>query len=258
MKKIISLLLLTSIILTGCTTSKNTDLLDKVKYKNKITVGIKNDSKPFGFLNENNEPTGFDIDVAKGIAKEMLGSSSFVEFKKVTPSNRIFMLSSGKVDMVIATMTVTPKRLQVVNFSSPYYITGQAVMVKKGSKIFSAKDLNRRRVAIILGTTAETNLRFMASEAKIVGYKSYTQAYQALKEEKVDAFVADDSILYGFLYNDDSLKILPERYTKEPYAIAFRKDEKSHKFEMQVEEILTNMKKRGEIDAIRRKWINQK
>lgn len=256
MKKLILFLLLTTFLLSGCSSEeKNKDLLTKVNERQKIIVGVKYDTKPFGFLDKDNEVKGFDVDIAKGIARRLLGDENAVEFKQVTPSNRILMLSSEKVDMVIATMTVSQKRLNIVDFSSPYYNIGQAVMVKKDSDIYSTKDLNKKRVIILLGSTSENQIRLLAPEAKIIGYKTYTKAYEALKKDKADAISTDDSILYGFLYDDDSLRILPERYTKESYAIAFRKDEKSKKFQTKVEEILSDMRKSGEITMIKRKWI---
>ena len=256
MKKLILLFFITGILLSGCSSkTKNKDILSKVQNENKIVVGVKYDSKPFGFIDKDNQLKGFDIDIAKGIAKKILDDENAIEFKPVTPSNRILKLSSGEIDMIVATMTINQSRMNLVNFTSPYYKIGQAVIVKNNSNIYSTKDLNKRKVAIILGSVAEKQLRLLAPEAKIRGYKTYSEAYQALLNDEIDAISSDDSILYGFLYDNKSLRILPERYTKEAYAIAFRKDEKSQKFGEKIEEALSDMKKSGEITQIKRKWI---
>lgn len=256
MKKLILFLLLISLFLSGCSDkTKNRDVLSKVQGENKIVVGVKYDSKPFGFIDKDNQLKGFDIDIAKGIAKRILGDENAVEFKQVTPSNRILKLSSGEIDMIVATMTISQSRMELVEFTQPYYKIGQAVLVKKNSDIYSTKDLNKRRVAIILGSVSEKQLRLLAPDAKIKGYKTYSEAYSALLKGEADAISSDDSILYGFLYDNKSLRILPERYTKENYAIAYRKDEKSKKFGEKVEEALLDMQKRGEIIQIKRKWI---
>ncbi len=254
MKKLFLSLLLTCLCLCGCKRQEE-DLLKKVQTDNKIIVGVKFDSKPFGFIDSDNQLKGFDVDVARAVAKKLLGDENAVEFKQVTASNRIFMLSSGAVDMVVATMTINDKRRQVVDFSSPYYMAGQAIMVKKDSDIRSSKDLNGKKVIIVLGTTSESNVRFLAPEARIQGFRTYTDAYTALKSDRGDALTSDDSILYGFLYGDKSLKILKERYTKEPYGIAFRKDAASQSLKNNVDEILTTLKEDGELERIRRKWI---
>ena len=256
MKKLILFLLLISLFLSGCSDkTKNRDVLSKVQGENKIVVALKYHSKPFGFIDKDNKLKGFDIDIAKGIAKRILGDENAVEFKQVTPSNRILKLSSGEIDMIVATMTISQSRMNLVEFTQPYYKIGQAVMVKKDSGIYSTKDLNKKRVAIILGSVSEKQLRLLAPDAKIKGYKTYSEAYSALLNGKTDAISSDDSILYGFLYDNKSLRILPERYTKENYAIAYRKDEKSKKFGEKVEEALLDMQKRGEIIQIKRKWI---
>lgn len=256
MKKLILFMLMISLFLSGCSDkTKNRDVLSKVQEENKIVVGVKYDSKPFGFIDKDNQLKGFDIDIAKGIAKRILGDENSVEFKQVTPSNRILKLSSGEIDMIVATMTISQSRMELVEFTQPYYKIGQAVLVKKNSDIYSTKDLNKRRVAIILGSVSEKQLRLLAPDAKIKGYKTYSEAYSALLKGEADAISSDDSILYGFLYDNKSLRILPERYTKENYAIAYRKDEKSKKFGEKVEEALLDMQKRGEIIQIKRKWI---
>ena len=121
-----------SLFLSGCSDkTKNRDVLSKVQGENKIVVGVKYDSKPFGFIDKDNHLKGFDIDIAKGIAKRILGDENSVEFKQVTPSNRILKLSSGEIDMIVATMTISQNRMELVEFTQPYYKIGQAVLVKK-------------------------------------------------------------------------------------------------------------------------------
>ena len=114
---------------------------EQIIQKDKIIVGVKADAKPFGFKDENGKLQGFDIDLAYRIAKSLLGSEEKVEFVEVTPTNRIITLTSGKVDMIIATMSVTPQRQLILDFSVPYHTAGQAMMVNKGSKLTSLMEL---------------------------------------------------------------------------------------------------------------------
>lgn len=121
--KILGLLILCLVFVTGCTQKEDSmDTLDKIQQRGKLVVGVKFDTKPFGYLDERGQLVGFDIDLAKYIAKSILGDEDKVEFKQVTPSNRILALNSDKVDMVIATMTITPQRRAIVDFSQPYYV----------------------------------------------------------------------------------------------------------------------------------------
>lgn len=255
--KILTILTLCLIIfISGCTKKEdNTDALTKILQRGKIIVGVKYDTKPFGYLNEKQELMGYDVDLAKYIAKSILGNENKVEFKQVTSSNRILALNSGEIDMIVATMTITKPREEVINFSSPYYIAGQAVLVPKNSGITSMSDLNGKRVIIIFGSTSEKNLRLIAPNANIIGFKTYTSGYSALKQGRADAMTSDDTILMGFADADPSLKLLPKRYTKEPYAIGFKKDTSSLSLNKKVNFILKDMERNGELDKLKSKWI---
>lgn len=259
MKKIFLVMIALTVFLTGCDFGKSNqpqlDTLDKIKQRGKLIVGVKYDSKPFGFLDKNNQVQGFDIDVAKNLAGSILGDPNAVEFKQVTASNRIFMLTSDAVDMVIATMTINPKRLEVVDFSQPYYVAGQAIMIPRNSSIKGVKDLNNKKVIIVLGSTSEKNIRMLAPEAVIQGFRTYNDAFSALKAGRGEALTTDDSILYGFLESDPNYKILPERYTREPYGIAIKKGAETETLRILIDEALYEMQKNGTLKQIKHKWV---
>lgn len=256
-KKLFGILVFCILVtLTGCSKKvENTDTLDKVLERGKIVVGVKYDTKPFGYINEQQTLMGYDIDLAKYIAKSLLGSEDKVEFKQVTPSNRILALNSGQVDMIIATMTITSQRSQVVDFSTPYYVAGQAILVPQSSKINTMADLNGKKVIIVFGSTAEKNLRSIAPEALVSGYKTYTSGYSALKQGRADAITSDDTILIGFAINDHSVKLLPKRYSQEPYAVAFKKGKSSERLKSKVDFIISEMANSGKLNQLKAKWI---
>lgn len=256
-KLLVFIALCFAIITAGCTNNEEVskNQLDNILKNDKIVFGVKFDTKPFGFMNEKQELQGFDVDLARYITKSILGDANKAEFKQVTPSNRILALNSGQVDMIIATMSVTPSRSQIVDFSTPYYMAGQAVLTSKSSNINSISDLNGKRVVIIFGSTAEQNLRMMAPDAKIIGFKTYTSGYSALKQDRADAMASDDTILMGFVENDKSLKLLPKRYTKEPYAIAFKKGIETQSLQERVNFVLKEMRGSGELAKLKNKWI---
>ena len=146
-------------LLTGCGEREKKDLLKVVKSRGKIIAGVRYDTKPFGFINEKEEIKGFDVDLCREIAKRILGDENAIEFQQVTSSNRIFSITSGTVDFSAATMTITPKRQRIIDFSIPYYIAGQAIMVAKDSPIKSVSDLAGKKVIVVLGSTSEQNIR---------------------------------------------------------------------------------------------------
>ena len=255
-KLFITMTLCFALIFAGCAKKDdNADTLSTILKRGKLIVGVKYDTKPFGYYNEKHELVGFDIDLAKVIAKSILGSEDKVEFVQVTPSSRILALNSHQVDMVIATMTITPEREQIIDFSLPYYIAGQAILVPQNSKITSLSDLNGKKVIIIFGSTAENNLRLIAPEANILGFRTYTSGYSALKQGLADAMMSDDTILMGFAQTDNSLKLLPKRYTKEPYAIGFNKGEESARLEKRVDYIIKGMRQSGDLERLKDKWV---
>jgi len=154
LKKIVLLLVLIVFISTGCGVKEpSNDIYQSIIKKDKVTIGISFDSKPFGYVDSDGVVKGVDADIAKEISKRILGSEKKVEFKQVTPQTRIQAVTTGAVDMVIASMTITPQRLEVIDFSDPYFIAGQAICVKKDSDINSYHDLNNRNVVVILGKT---------------------------------------------------------------------------------------------------------
>lgn len=255
-KLLLTLIMFFVFVSTGCSKKENnTDTLNKILQRGKIIVGVKSDTKPFGYLDQQGQLEGFDVDLAKYIAKSILGDENKIEFKPVTASNRILTLNSGQVDIIIATMTITNQRKAIIDFSNPYYIAGQAVLVPKDSKIHSMSDLNGKKVIIIFGSTAEEQLRMVAPNADIIGFKTYTSGYNALKEGHADAITSDDTILAGFAQSDNSVRLLPQRYTREPYAIGFKKDSNSKNLEDKVNSIIEYMKNSGELTKLKNKWI---
>lgn len=255
-KLFITTILCLALFLTGCNTNEQSkDTLSKIQERGKLIVGVKYDTKPFGYFNHKHELVGLDVDLAKTIAKNILGSENKAEFVQVTPSSRILALNSNQVDMVIATMTITPRREHIIDFSLPYYLAGQSILVPKTSKITSISDLNGKKVIVVFGSTAEDNLRLIAPDAQVMGFRTYTSGYNALKQGLADAIMSDDTILMGFAQDDKSLKLLPKRYTKEPYAVGFKKGEESTRLVKKVDFIINNMRQDGELERLKDKWV---
>lgn len=255
-KKIFTLIIII-LTISGCGLhKKNGDLLKQVMSKKQIIAGVKFDSKPFGFIDSDQKVKGFDVDLVREIAARILGDKNAVKFQQVTSSNRIFSLTSGSVDMVAATMTINSKRSQIIDFSMPYYTAGQTIMVPKTSNIKTVKDLNGKRVVVVLGSTSEKNIRELAPKTIIEGFRTYTDAFSALRTGRADALTTDDTIISGFILEDHNYKMLKQRFTKEPYGIGFRKDKDTLGFQRAVNIALENIKADGTLEKIRKKWMN--
>lgn len=231
----------------------NEDLLKVIKNRGYIIVGVKTDTRPFGYL-ENGKNVGFDIDIAKYIAKDIFHDSSKVKFVQVTPSNRLYFLNVENVDMIIATMTTSPERRAIINFSKPYFVAGQAILVRRGSKINGLADLENKNLGVLYGSTAEKNIRIIAPSVNVYGYKTYHDAYNALKAGKIQAITSDDTILRNYALIDSSVKLLPKRYTKEFYAVGVRKGDDTKALLKVIDMNISNMLNDGTLTSLKRKW----
>lgn len=255
-KKIILLLVFIMLISCGCGKKEEalTNDLNAIINKDRIVVGVKTDAYPFGYYDEKGHISGYDAALARLIARGILGDDKKVKLVPVTSSDRMMKLYTRDVDMLVATMSVTPKRQEILDFSNSYYTAGQALLVRKGSDIKSLKDLSGRSAIIVFGSTSEKSLRMAVPNVGIRGYKTYTDAYRALKSGKADAIVADDTILIGFALKDNDVVLLPKRYSREPYAIAFRKGAESRDLIKAVNNVISIETRNGHLKQIQKSF----
>ena len=231
--------------------------LEEIKEKDKIVIGVKHDTRLFGLKNPSTgEVEGFDIDIAKEIAKSILGDETKVEFKEVTSKTRIPMLNNGQIDAIIATMTISEERKKEVDFSDVYFLAGQSLLVKKGSDIKSIDDLNADTTVIaVKGSTSAINIREKAPEAPVLEFENYAEAFSALKAGKGHTLTTDDSIRYGMAAEDDNYELVGDTFTDEPYGIAVKKGNTDLVDE--INKVLKELKDSGRYDEIHDTWIKK-
>ncbi len=230
------------------------DLLEEVQTRGTLKVGINTDSKPFGFVDSKGNFAGYDVDLAHYIAQYIVNSPERLEIIPVTPSNRLLKASTGEVDIVISTVTITPQRQEIVSFSIPYDVAGQAVLVKSNSSITALSDLGGQNVGVVFGTTAEKNMKNLVPTANLLGFRTYKDAYLALKSGKINAVTSDDTILSRFAVDDSSVKILPKRYSREPYGIAFKKGDSTLKLKETLDFAIEDLQRKNVIPRLKKTW----
>lgn len=199
--------------------------LDVVRQRGTLVVGVKADFPPFGFVDERGQLQGFDIDLSREIARVMLGSSERVRLVPVTSANRIPMLQTGQIDAVVATMTITRARKEVVDFSVPYFCSGHLILVRRDNTTISKfSDLNGKRVATVQGSTGDRVVAALAPQAHRITFGQNSEALLALKDGRAEAFVQDDVLLLAFAKQDNTLKVVgwPPQMPG-PYGIGVRK-----------------------------------
>ena len=231
--------------------AQSQDALAQIKSRGKLLAGVKFDTPPFGFLDEKNEPVGFDLDIVRGVAKHI---GVPVEFVKVTSPTRIPLLVSGNVDLSAASMTHTVERDKTIDFSITYYTGAQSLIVPKSSSIHGLKDLAGKQVSVQQGTTLEKNIAKVAPQAKFVAFKDYNSAWLALVQGRVDALTGSMNILQGFQKDNASFVILPDRFSVEPFGIGVRQGDSGLRDAINF--ALIDMWKSGEYAELYRKWFH--
>jgi putative glutamine transport system substrate-binding protein len=229
--------------------------IQKIKDRGVLKVGVKVDVPKFGYKDPKTGITeGLDIDIAKAIAKNILGDETKLETQAVTAKTRGPLLDNGEVDLVIATFTITEERKQTYNFSDAYYADGIGLLVKKASGIKTFKDLNGKKIGVAQSATTK---KVIQEKAEVEGIKvttfefgTYPEIKTALDSKRIDVFSVDASILLGYL--DDTTVILDDRLSAEEYGVASKKSNAA--LAKRVNEIINELKTSGELEAIAKKW----
>jgi glutamate transport system substrate-binding protein len=197
--------------------------LGQIQRNGEITIGVKYDVPPFGFRNpQSGRVEGFDVDLGRAIAEELGVEPKFVE---AISDNRIPFLQRGTVDLILSTMTINAERAQEIGFSNPYFIAKGRILVPKDSDIKGIEDLGGRKVCTALGSTYEETLKTEAPDADLRLVDAYSECLELLQNGAVDAISTDDVILTGMIIQDDSLKLVGDELTVEPYGAGFKKDD---------------------------------
>ncbi len=264
MKRLGFALLLTLLVigLAGSALAQSQSTLEKIKNSGVFTIGVRNASPPFSFINKQNERAGFSNDLAelvhKGLEKK-LGKSIKMEMKETTPATRIPLLTSMAVDLITETMTDTRARRDSVDFGLTYFVTGADFIVKKGSPIKGTKDIAGKRIGTQQGSTNERVLREKYTQAQLVTFPDQAGAFMALQQGKLDAYCNDAIQLWGLKYkaaNPDQWEIVGDWISYEPYGFAMRKNDSD--FRAVVNNALMEAIEGGEYFKLYEKWFGAK
>lgn len=226
-----------------------------IKDRGVLKVGVKVDVPKFGFKDpQTGKVDGMEIDLARNLAKKILGDENKIDVQAVTAKTRGPLLDNGEIDLVIATFTITEERKQSYNFSDPYFSDGVALMVKKNAGIQSLKDLNGKKIGVAQSATSKKALvdevGKQGLKVRFLEFGTYPEIKTALDSGRIDCFSVDAAILFGYL--DDSTVILPERYSPQEYGIASKKANTG--LAKLANDTISEMKSSGELDKLIQKW----
>lgn len=167
--------------------------LDEIKEDGKIKIGVFSDKNPFGYVDSNGDVQGYDVEFAKRIGKDLLGSEDEVEFVYVEAASRVEYLKSGKVDIILANFTVTDERKEAVDFALPYMKVALGIVSPDNELITDVDQLKDKKLIVVKGTTAETYFSETYPDLTLVKYDEYQEAYDALLDGRGDAFATDNT-----------------------------------------------------------------
>src|ERR1044072_662607 len=198
------------------TTAAAGTTMKKIQDKGEIAIGVKYDVPPFGFKDTSSKIQGFDVDLGQAVADALGVKAKFIE---AISDNRIPFLKDGTANLILSTMTINTERDQENDFSTPYFVAHGRILVPGDNEdIKGIEDLAGKNVCTVLGSTYEETLKTRAPKATLRLVDTYSECLELIQNGAVDAVSTDDVILTGMIRQDDTLKLVGEDLTHEPYA----------------------------------------
>jgi polar amino acid transport system substrate-binding protein len=218
-----------------------------------LIVAVKDNSEPLGYRDPSGNLKGFEIELAKHLAKTLLGSGKTLVLQPVRNTERLTAVTSGRVDMAIAHITVTENRMRLVTFSEAYYRNGTGLLVKN-SKWQSLQALYTQAIAVLQPSVTLAYLRDAVPKARLVGVQSYPAAQTLLDRAEVQAIAGDRIVLSNLAQHHSQYLFYPIPLTVQPLAIALPKGVKYESLRNSVNQTLQQWQQQGWLEAQRRHW----
>jgi polar amino acid transport system substrate-binding protein len=203
-------------------------VLEAAKERGTLVVGVREDFPPLGYLDANGKNTGFEVDLARYLARQLLGDEGKLRLVPVHAGDRITTLRSGSADMLIAAVTATEDRASVFALSEPYFVSGTLLLVPRNSSIRDFRDVPGKRVAVIEGSIQEGAWEPVVREPVAQGvirvqFRNVAAAVTALRAGQVDAFAEDDILVLALAKQYPDLTAVGKPFHPHPFAVAMSK-----------------------------------
>jgi polar amino acid transport system substrate-binding protein len=196
-----------------------------IQERGRLIVGVDQNTFMFGYRDPaSGQLEGFDIDLAREIARRIFGDPDRVELQVVEAGQRESALASGQVDLVVRTFSITCERKENIDFSTTYFYAHQKILTRKDSKIGSAAELSGKRVCSVSGTTSLKRVFDLDPRPTLIGVTSWTDCLLMLQQGQVDAISTDDVVLKGLARQDPDVDVVGESLGIEPYGVGIKKN----------------------------------
>ena len=237
--------------------------LAKIAESGEIVIGHRESSVPFAYLDENQKPIGYSLDLCHKIVEQVseeLGKEISIKYVPVNPKTRIALMANGTIDLECGSTTNNLTRQQQVEYLPTTFVTGTKILARKDSGITSLADLEGKAIALAQGTTNERVIVNAVEEAgmdvKILPVRDHAEGLLALETDRVDAYASDHILLHGLISKSkspDELAVVGEFLSFDPYALMVRRDDSA--FELVGKTALAKLFRSGEIAEIYEKWF---
>jgi polar amino acid transport system substrate-binding protein len=225
-----------------------------IRARGRLIVGLDIGSNLFSFRDPiTGEITGFDVDIAGEIARDIFGAPSHVEYRILSSGERVTALQRSEVDVVVKTMTITCERRKLVNFSTVYLDAKQRILVPRDSPIAKPADLSGKRVCVAKGTTSLHRIRQIDPPPVILSVVNWADCLVAMQQRQIDAISTDDSILAGLVEEDPYLHIVGPNMATQPYGVGINLNNTG--LVRFVNGTLERIRRDGTWNTLYRKWL---
>jgi glutamate transport system substrate-binding protein len=238
-----------ALAVTACGGSKNSDsgsntpatggasgatgLVAKAQNDKKLVVGIKYDQPGLGLKTPDGKFTGFDVDVAKYVAKQLGVDEANITFKEAQSAERENLIKKGEVDFIVATYSITDKRKNEVAFAGPYFVAHQDLLVKSDNTDITGPEslTGNKKLCSVKGSTPAQNVKDKYAKAvQLQEFGKYSDCVTPLVNGTLDAMTTDDIILAGYAAQQaGKLKLVGKGFSDERYGIGLKKDDAAGK-----------------------------
>jgi glutamate/aspartate transport system substrate-binding protein len=251
----------------GAHAQELTGTLKKIKDSKAVTLGFRESSIPFSYVNKPGRPIGYSIDlcnaVVEEVSSELEGVEIAVKYAKVTSETRIPAVRAGQVDLECGSTTANFERKKEVAFSPIFFVAGTRLLVSRSSDVNSYRDLRDKTVVVTAGTTNEQAVKAISDKQKlgiklVVG-KDHAASFAMLKEGKADAFATDDVLLYGLVAttkSGDQYHVVGEYLSYDAYGLMYRKDDPD--FAAIVDRTFSRLAQSRQLVQLYNKWFQQR
>jgi glutamate/aspartate transport system substrate-binding protein len=238
--------------------------LKKIRDAGTITLGYRESSLPFSYLNHRAQPIGYSLDLCREVVEEasteLDGMDIKIALAPVTAADRFDKVKSGAVDLECGSTTSNLQRQKEMAFSPVFFVAGTKLMVPKASTIASYRDLAGKTAVVTAGTTNEGALRTLSDKQKlainIVTARDHAESFAMLAAGKADAFATDDVLLYGIIATETAahdMKVIGEYLSYDPYGLVYRRDDPG--FAAVVERAFARMAQERRLAELYNKWF---